>query len=104
MKKKGDVAKVSINDELTIYSATAHKESLLKYLSDCDEMEVDLSGVGEMDSAGLQLLLMLKQEAEHEKKALRLNNHSEPVLEILELVNLVSYFGDPVVIPAEWKK
>ena len=53
-----------IDGEMTIYSAAEHKAQLLDHLDGCEELELDLSGVGEMDSAGLQVLLVLKREIE----------------------------------------
>jgi len=60
-----------------------------------DEVEVDLSGVNEIDTAGLQLMLQLKRKC---GTRLRLVNHSPAVLQILDLSNLGAQFGDPVVL------
>jgi anti-sigma B factor antagonist len=92
-----------IDGEMTIYSAAEHKTQLLEHLEDCEDLELDLSDVGEMDSAGLQILLMLKREAEKAGHSLHLTNHSQAVFEVLELLNMQAHFGDPVVIPADWK-
>ena len=62
-----------------------------------DVVEVDLSGVNEIDTAGLQLMLQLKRKC---GTRLRLVNHSPAVLQILDLSNLGAQFGDPVVIPS----
>ncbi len=92
-----------IDGEMTIYSAAEHKTRLLEHLGDSDELELDLAGVDEMDSAGLQILLVLKREVERSGRSLRLRNHSRAVYEVLELLNMQAHFGDPVVIPADWK-
>lgn len=97
------ICQLKIDGELTIYTAAENKSRLFESLSECDELELDLSGVGEMDSAGLQILLMLKREAEHADCSLRLTNHSQAVYEVLELLDMQAHFGDPVVIPADWK-
>jgi anti-sigma B factor antagonist len=102
--KKTQVGKLAIDGELTIYSAAKYKGELLEALANHEELELDLSEVGEMDSAGLQLLLILKQEAQAMERQLRLTNHSQAVYEILELLNMQEHFGDPVVIPAEWRR
>jgi anti-anti-sigma factor len=102
-KKKGDVYHTVLGDELNIYTASEQKEELLNLLDDARELEIDLSKVAEMDSAGLQILIMLKQEAERQDKQLRLINHSQAVFEVFELLDVSSVFGDPVVIPAEWR-
>jgi anti-anti-sigma factor len=84
--------------ELTIYTAQELKAPLLAPLDQCSELEIDLAGVSEIDSAGLQLLILLKQESQTRGKTLRLVGHSPPVLEILDLCKLESFFGDPVLI------
>jgi anti-anti-sigma regulatory factor len=47
---------------MTIYQAQAQKEQLLAALAATEHLELDLSAVTEMDTAGLQLLLLLKRE------------------------------------------
>lgn len=53
-----------------------------------------------MDSAGLQILLLLKREALKAGKQLSISGHSPAVRQILDLCNLVGVFGDPMIIPA----
>jgi anti-anti-sigma regulatory factor len=60
--------------------------------------------VQELDSAGVQLLMLLKKEAESHGKALHLVNHSPAVIEVFQLLDLAGHFGDPMVITAERKK
>ncbi len=95
--------RLRIEGEMTIYSAAEHKAQILDHLEAYQELELDLSGVEEMDSAGLQILLLLKRECERAGHGLRLSNHSRAVFEVLELLNMQAHFGDPVVIPADWK-
>jgi anti-sigma B factor antagonist len=96
--------RLRIEGEMTIYTAVEHKAALLDRLNACDELELDLSAVGELDSAGLQLLLVLKREADAQGRMLRLVQHSRALVEVWELLNMQAHFGDPVVIPAEWRK
>lgn len=60
--------------------------------------DVDLSGVTEIDSAGLQLMLMAKREAAILGKEVRFVRHSDPVLELIDLCALAGQFGDPLLI------
>ena len=83
---------------MSIYTALALKDRLLTPLDQCADMELDLAGVTDIDSAGLQLLILVKNECRTRGKNLRLTGHSAPVLEILDLYNLESFFGDPVLI------
>jgi anti-anti-sigma factor len=99
------VLQVSIQDEMTIYNAQSLKETLLGYcVPGIQELQLDLSAVTEIDSAGLQLLLLLKAEAHKRGFTLCLLRHSAAVLEAFELLKLGTYFGDPIVFPANWKK
>lgn len=84
---------------MTIYTAMEQKNKLIEYLTPDHELQIDLSAVQEIDSAGLQLLLWLKQEAPR----LNLIHHSRAIVEILELLNLASHFGDPIVLSSDWK-
>ena len=60
--------------------------------------EIDLSGVTEFDTAGVQLLMLAKQDALAKKSELRLVGHSPAVLEVFELLNVAAYFNDPLVM------
>lgn len=95
---EGGACRCAIEGDMTIYTALELKDLLLAALAQCESVEIDLAGVGEIDSAGLQLLLMTKTEAKAQGKTLNLSGHSPAVLEILELCNLESFFGDPVLI------
>jgi len=87
--------------EMTIYSAAELKPALLEALGQSDEIEIDLSNVSEMDTSGVQLLMLVKREAVAAGKALALSGHSPAVLEVFELLGLGGWFGDPQVLPAD---
>ena len=89
-----------IDEDMTIYQAQAQKEQLLAALAVADHLELDLAGVGEMDTAGLQLLMLLKREVLQQDKRLTISGHSPAVQHVLDFCNLVGVFGDPMVIPA----
>jgi anti-anti-sigma factor len=93
-----------VGQDFTIYNAAKYKEDYLSQLSLSQGLEVDLAQVEEIDSAGLQILMLLKREADATGKALQLVNHSRAVVEVFELLDLAGYFGDPLVIPAEWHR
>lgn len=92
------ICRASVSGEMTIYHAAEMKEELLPCVARSREVEINLSGVSEMDTAGFQLLLLAKREAAAAGKPLRLVAHSPATLEVLDLFNMASYFGDPVVI------
>lgn len=101
--RAGDIstpARVAIEGAMTIYESASGKALLLEALEAHPEIVFDISGVTEMDSAGLQLLVMIKREAHARGKSVRLEAHSPAVLEVLDCYRLAAYFGDAVVIPS----
>jgi anti-anti-sigma regulatory factor len=54
--------------------------------------------VSEIDTAGVQLLMLAKQAALARNSELRLTGHSPAVLEVFELLNVAAYFSDPLVM------
>jgi anti-sigma B factor antagonist len=90
--------KAIVRGNMTIYEATADKPVLLEALARANEVEIDLSAVAEMDTAGLQLLILAERESLKAGKRLTIVGHSESSLDALDRYNLGSYFGDPVVI------
>ncbi|MYM74660.1 STAS domain-containing protein [Duganella sp. FT109W] len=95
-----DVTRMSLDGELTIYRAADLKVSVLEALRQTRVLEIDLSGVIELDTAGLQVLMLAKQTATAEQRELRLLQHSPAVVEIIEMLDLVAFFGDAVLIHA----
>lgn len=86
--------------ELSIYTAAEFKDRLVNALEQCPAVGIDLSQVSEMDTAGLQLLILAKRESETRHIDLNLTGHSEAVREVLDICSMAAYFGDPVVIPS----
>jgi anti-anti-sigma factor len=89
---------LTLDGELTIFTATERKPQLLAFLNSGDALEINLANVAEIDTAGLQLLVLLKREAARAGKNLSFAMHSKVVLEMLELTNLTGTFGDQVVL------
>lgn len=89
-----------IQEAMTIYQVVAQKEALLAALAATECLDLDLSQVGEMDTAGFQLLALAKRESQKPGHALRIVAHSPAVREVIEFFNMVAFFGDPLVIPA----
>ncbi|WP_052452678.1 STAS domain-containing protein [Noviherbaspirillum autotrophicum] len=87
-----------IEGEMTIYRVGELKGTLLAAIGKSSTLEIDLSAVTEIDTAGIQLLMLARKVAEAKGYALRLAAHSAAVVEAFELLNLAGYFGDPIVI------
>lgn len=97
VRREGAQAWATLTGELTIYTVAEIKAALAAELSAVDEIEIDLSGVSEMDTAGLQLMLIAKR---YPGKALSFVNHPKAVLRLVDLANLGSALGDPLYIAA----
>ena len=88
-----------IDGELTIYRATELAAAVRTALADVrvgDTLELDLSGVTDMDSAGVQLLLAARRSAVESGRALRLAAPSAAVADVLAILHLTALFGDTV--------
>lgn len=98
-RKQGDVCKISLEGDVTIYEAAQVYAKLQKQLaSACMSFEMDLHAVSELDTAGVQILLSFKREAMATGKNVSLSLHSESVVEVFELFNIAHEFGDPIVL------
>ena len=93
-------AALAIRGEFTIFTAATLKQALLDTLAPGgpDDIDIDLSDVSEIDSAGLQLMVMTKREAAAAGKNVRFVRHSDAVLDLIDLCDLSGFFGDPVLI------
>ena len=90
--------RIEIRGEFNIFTATALRQQLLDALDQPSGVDVDLSGVSEIDSAGLQLMIAAKREAALRGKSLRFAGHSREVFDILELCDVAGELGDPLLI------
>jgi anti-anti-sigma factor len=84
-----------IEGELTIFRAMELKPVIL---ATPPVTEIDLSGVTDLDSAGVQLLMLAKKTAQAQGRDLKLIAHSPAVIEVFELLNVAAYFGDHLVM------
>jgi anti-anti-sigma factor len=91
---------LAIEGEMTIYRAAELKQTLMDAVDSSTLVEVDLHGVSEIDSAGIQLLMLAKATGQATDREVRLVNHSPAVIEVFELLDLAAHFGDPLLMPA----
>ncbi|KQZ32133.1 lipid asymmetry maintenance protein MlaB [Duganella sp. Root1480D1] len=77
-----------IEGDLTIRRVQELKDVLLARLAQSQALEVDLAGVTEIDTAGAQLLLMVRRAAQASQKELRLVAHSPAVASLFELLRI----------------
>jgi anti-sigma B factor antagonist len=85
--------------EFTIYSVSELKNdfsaTLQKHQSQL-KINLDLSNVTRIDTAGIQLLVALNLEMSRTNLTLNILNHSQSVIEAIELYGLMGFFGDPI--------
>jgi len=80
--------KAKIEGDMTVYTACAMKDKLMQKLAKCQAMELDLSQVVEFDTAGFQLLVLLKHEAERSETPLLMKTPSPAVQDVFELYHV----------------
>lgn len=97
---KATVNRLAITQDLTIYQAGELKETLMRSVDSHPALELDLSQVSQIDTAGIQLLMLAKRECQKHGKTLSIVAHSPAVHELMDFYNIAGFFGDPLVIPA----
>jgi len=101
MKPEIENNTIRLQGGINITRALELNSQLLEGLALSNEVEIDLSAVNEIDTAGVQLLIHAKKAADKAQRVLRLCRHSPAVLDVFELLNLGAYFGDPLVIQSQ---
>ena len=99
--QEGARCRLQIVGDMTIYTAADLQQQLLDALMTGAELEVDLSQVSELDTAGVQQLLLAAREATRLGKTLRLLAPNAVTREVLELYHLEASLGALVVTPAD---
>ena len=91
---------IALEGELTIYRAAELKPLLLAALPGTGPIELDLAEVSEVDTAGLQLLMLLRREAQALGRALQLRSPSLAMVEAFELLDLAAWFSEDSAVRA----
>lgn len=86
--RKGDVSRMALRGR---FDFSAHHDFRLGYenalSADSQALDVDLSGVDYLDSSALGMLLVLKDEADAQRRSLALVNCSPAARSVLEIAN-----------------
>jgi anti-sigma B factor antagonist len=82
------VKTLHIDGAMDIYRAGDLKQQLFAELEAVDALDLDLSGVSEFDSAGLQLLMLAQRMSHNRGASLRLIGSSDVVREVFGLLRL----------------
>lgn len=91
--ESGSEGRIVLDGELSIYTAAETFAQLREEIAGMAVCDLDLSGVSEMDSAGLQLLLWLSQTCEAQGTPFRVSAHSDAVAEVVRLLQLTQRLG-----------
>lgn len=83
--------RLHMDGEVTVYSAFYFRDTVLAAVPPEGELEVDLSGIRELDLAGLQVMVQLKSKC---PRCLRFTNHSRAVQVALNRTKLAKLFSD----------
>jgi anti-anti-sigma factor len=84
---------LSLDGELTIYTVSQAKQALLEdHENFSSSVAIDLNGVSEIDTAGLQLLLFVQKQLSSLGKKLHVVKSNEQVDALFAHLDVTSYF------------
>lgn len=86
---------IKLDGDLTIYAAAETHKQFMVALRDGRDIEISLADVTDIDSAGIQLLVLLKRECAALGRLFSLRAPSAAVLDALKVMHLDSYFSLP---------
>lgn len=84
---------LSLEGDLTISTALDAKQQVLAALEATNSLTIHLAAVNEIDTAGLQLLILARKEALARGKAVTFKDASQPVSDLVRLAGLAKYLG-----------
>jgi anti-anti-sigma factor len=82
---------MKIEGNMDIYSVSDIKSGLSKGFMSSSGIEIDMSEVSEIDTAGFQLLVLARREAGRTGKSFRIVAMSQPVSSVIELYKMENY-------------
>jgi anti-sigma B factor antagonist len=87
--------RLQVMGDMNIYAAATIKDQLFELATASGaDIELDLSSVTALDTAGLQIMLMLRRLAQSKGLAFRLASPSAAAVEVLELCGLRSLIAE----------
>jgi anti-anti-sigma factor len=84
---------VRLSGELNIYHAVAVRDAVFALFAQHQQLEIDLSGVNEIDTAGVQVLLAGRRETARDGGEMRFSRHSKCVDDVVGAMNLAGILG-----------
>jgi anti-sigma B factor antagonist len=93
-KKSKDTSTLIFEGDLTIYYVAQIKDELFAdYEKLADKVALDLTAVGEIDTAGVQLLLFAKQFFSSVRRSLIISQSNESVESVLTALDVSAQFA-----------
>ena len=89
---------LKLKGDLTIYTVAEARREIPARMAKHKSKVLDLSGIAELDTAGVQLLLWLKRDVTSQGSTLAIANHSPAVVDVLDLLRLTAVFGDTILL------
>ncbi len=86
---------LTLHGELTVASARALHDLLMKTLEEHPNIELDLLNVTKLDTSAVQQFVFLHREASQRGKSVRWLGFSMAVQEVFELLDLTDLVGRP---------
>ncbi len=91
--KRSGLCRLGFEGDMTIYHAQDMLEVMMPHTEDYKQFELNLSKVEDVDSAGIQLLLMLDLKSREKHGETSIVEPSGSVYEVLNLYRLVERFN-----------
>lgn len=97
-KRSDDECQLIFAGDMNINTAGYFRKKFIQCIETYRVLEFDLSGVSDLDTNGLQLLIQIKRECNEAGKEVRLIAHSPVVVEVFESFGMTDFFRDPLVL------
>jgi len=77
------------------------KEHTIELITTNDALAIDLAGIKKCDTVGFQFLAALKKHAAVHSKRLKFLNHSEAIIDKIDLYGVAGVFRDKIILTHE---
>lgn len=84
-KEDSNITSIIVEGDMTIYSVAEVKNSIVENLDNCSTLNINLSMITKIDTAGFQLLLLAKRESEKRNISLSFIEPNQEVEHIFKL-------------------
>ena len=92
VENKDGSCNIRLSEELTIYTCAEYRQTLLEQCDFSNPVIVDVTGINEVDTSGLQLLMALKNQQDNLNAGLQLVGDNQYLAGVLEHMQLEHIF------------